>query len=59
IAYLSTVMTLHPGDVILTGSPTGAHFVKDEDNVECFIEKIGSLTNTFKHAPSRVHVSQK
>ncbi len=59
IAYLSTVMTLHPGDVILTGSPTGAHFVKDEDTVECFIEKIGSLTNTFKHADSRVHVSQK
>ena len=41
IAYLSTVMTLFPGDVILTGSPTGAHFVKNGDIIACEIEEIG------------------
>ena len=59
LAYLTTIMTLHPGDVILTGSPIGAHFVKDDDRIECSIEEIGSLTNTFKHASSRTHVTQK
>ncbi|WP_408007845.1 fumarylacetoacetate hydrolase family protein [Pseudalkalibacillus sp. A8] len=51
IAYLSKVMTLQPGDVILTGSPLGAHFVKDGDVVECIIDEIGSLKNTFVKAP--------
>ena len=54
IAYLSTVMTLFPGDVILTGSPTGAHFVKDGDIIACEIEEIGSLTNNFKQSTSRI-----
>ncbi|MBN8234170.1 fumarylacetoacetate hydrolase family protein [Halobacillus kuroshimensis] len=45
IAYLSKVMTLHPGDVILTGSPLGAHFVKDQDIIECRIDDIGVLRN--------------
>ncbi|WP_261131841.1 fumarylacetoacetate hydrolase family protein [Bacillus sp. Marseille-Q3570] len=51
VAYLSNVMTLQPGDVILTGSPLGAHFVKDGDVVECKIDEIGSLKNTFVKAP--------
>ncbi len=46
ISYLSNVMTLQPGDVILTGSPLGAHFVKDKDTVECKIDGIGTLRNT-------------
>ncbi|MFC7063866.1 fumarylacetoacetate hydrolase family protein [Halobacillus seohaensis] len=46
IAYLSTVMTLNPGDVILTGSPLGAHFVKDSDVIECKVNEIGTLRNT-------------
>ncbi|MCF6410175.1 fumarylacetoacetate hydrolase family protein [Pseudalkalibacillus salsuginis] len=51
IAYLSKVMTLQPGDVILTGSPLGADFVKDGDVVECKIDEIGTLRNTFVKAP--------
>ncbi|MFD2925125.1 fumarylacetoacetate hydrolase family protein [Halobacillus naozhouensis] len=46
IAYLSTVMTLNPGDVILTGSPLGAHFVKEGDVIECKVDEIGTLRNT-------------
>ncbi|WP_079526598.1 fumarylacetoacetate hydrolase family protein [Halobacillus hunanensis] len=45
VAYLSTVMTLHPGDVILTGSPLGAHFVKEGDVIECKVDEIGTLRN--------------
>lgn len=47
ISYLSKVMTLQPGDVILTGSPVGAEFVGAEDVIECIIEEIGVLRNSF------------
>lgn len=47
VAYLSGVMTLQPGDVILTGSPLGAEFVKNGDTVECKIDEIGTLRNKF------------
>ncbi|WP_173916680.1 fumarylacetoacetate hydrolase family protein [Halobacillus sp. Marseille-Q1614] len=45
ISYLSKVMTLKPGDCILTGSPLGAHFVQKKDVVECKIDEIGTLRN--------------
>lgn len=47
ISYLSQVMTLQQGDVILTGSPLGAEFVRDGDQIECEIKEIGVLRNTF------------
>jgi len=47
IAYLSRVMTLKPGDVILTGSPPGAELVGAGNVVECEIKGIGILKNTF------------
>ncbi|MEH6994224.1 fumarylacetoacetate hydrolase family protein [Neobacillus drentensis] len=47
IAYLTNVMTLMPGDVILTGSPVGAEFVGTGDVIECKIKEIGTLRNTF------------
>ena len=47
IAYLSRVMTLMPGDVILTGSPLGAEMVNEGDRIECVIEEIGVLANQF------------
>jgi 2-keto-4-pentenoate hydratase/2-oxohepta-3-ene-1,7-dioic acid hydratase in catechol pathway len=46
ISYLSKVMTLQPGDVILTGSPLGAHLIGNGDVVECKIDEIGTLKNT-------------
>ncbi|TCN21419.1 fumarylacetoacetate hydrolase family protein [Mesobacillus foraminis] len=47
ISYLSSVMTLKPGDVILTGSPLGAEMVHAGDVIECDIKEIGTLKNTF------------
>jgi 2-keto-4-pentenoate hydratase/2-oxohepta-3-ene-1,7-dioic acid hydratase in catechol pathway len=50
IAQLSINMTLHPGDLILTGTPagTGAEsdtFLKPGDVVKVWIEDIGEFTN--------------
>lgn len=46
IEYLSSFMTLEPGDVILTGTPEGVVDVRPGDQVVCEIDGIGSLTNT-------------
>ena len=45
IAYVSHVMTLLPGDVLLTGTPAGAGPLIDGDEVSVTIESIGTLTN--------------
>jgi 2-keto-4-pentenoate hydratase/2-oxohepta-3-ene-1,7-dioic acid hydratase in catechol pathway len=45
IAYISSFMTLSPGDVILTGTPAGAIAVNDGDVVDCIIAGIGRLSN--------------
>jgi 2-keto-4-pentenoate hydratase/2-oxohepta-3-ene-1,7-dioic acid hydratase in catechol pathway len=45
VAYVSTVMTLEPGDLILTGTPAGVGQLKDGDVVEAAIEGIGTLKN--------------
>jgi 5-oxopent-3-ene-1,2,5-tricarboxylate decarboxylase / 2-hydroxyhepta-2,4-diene-1,7-dioate isomerase len=45
IAYLSSIMTLSPGDVILTGTPDGLADVKPGDVVTTEIEGVGSLVN--------------
>ncbi|MEK3989841.1 fumarylacetoacetate hydrolase family protein [Robertmurraya sp. FSL R5-0851] len=47
VSYLSKVMTLKPGDVILTGSPVGAELIGEGEFIECRIEGIGILRNTF------------
>ena len=46
IEYLSSFMTLQPGDVILTGTPEGVADVGVGDEVVCEIEGIGRLVNT-------------
>jgi 2-keto-4-pentenoate hydratase/2-oxohepta-3-ene-1,7-dioic acid hydratase in catechol pathway len=45
IAYVSAVMTLLPGDVILTGTPAGVGPVEVGDEVSVFVEGIGVLSN--------------
>ena len=45
VAFLSSVMTLLPGDVILTGTPSGAGILMAGDVVEVEIEGIGKLRN--------------
>ena len=46
IEYLSSFMTLSPGDVILTGTPEGVVNVMPGDEVACEIDGLGRLVNT-------------
>ena len=45
VAHITSVMTLLPGDVILTGTPEGVGPMEVGDEVEVSIARIGSLTN--------------
>ncbi len=45
ISFVSQVMTLVPGDVILTGTPGGIGPISDGDSVEVRIQGVGSLEN--------------
>jgi 2-keto-4-pentenoate hydratase/2-oxohepta-3-ene-1,7-dioic acid hydratase in catechol pathway len=45
VEYISTVMTLLPGDVLLTGTPAGVGPLEDGDEVSVTIEDIGTLAN--------------
>lgn len=51
IAYLSAIMTLEPGDMILTGTPHGVAFVNDGDAVVCEVEGVGRLAHRVELAP--------
>jgi len=46
IEYLSSFMTLSPGDLILTGTPEGVVNVLPGDEVVCEIDGLGRLVNT-------------
>lgn len=45
VAYISRMMTLEPGDLILTGTPAGIGALAAGDTVEVEIEKVGVLKN--------------
>ncbi len=45
VAWISNVMTLLPGDVILTGTPAGVGPLVDGDSVSVSLSSIGTLTN--------------
>jgi 2-keto-4-pentenoate hydratase/2-oxohepta-3-ene-1,7-dioic acid hydratase in catechol pathway len=45
IAYVSSVMTLEPGDLIFTGTPSGVGLLKDGDDVSVEIEGLGEIRN--------------
>ena len=45
VAYASTVMTLLPGDVLLTGTPAGVGILRPGDRIEIEIEQLGILEN--------------
>lgn len=45
LGYISTIMTLLPGDIILTGTPNGIGFLQRGDRVRVEIEGIGTLEN--------------
>ncbi|MBW1803307.1 MAG: fumarylacetoacetate hydrolase family protein [Deltaproteobacteria bacterium] len=50
VAYLSRHVTLHPGDVIATGTPAGCgmprgEFLKPGDNIRITVSGLGELNN--------------
>ncbi|MFV2073612.1 MAG: fumarylacetoacetate hydrolase family protein [Thermoanaerobaculales bacterium] len=45
IAYISRVMTLEPGDVIMTGTPSGVGPLVAGDEVVVEVERVGELRN--------------
>ncbi len=45
VSFISKVMTLFPGDIIATGTPSGIGPMKRGDKVEVVIEKVGILRN--------------
>jgi 2-keto-4-pentenoate hydratase/2-oxohepta-3-ene-1,7-dioic acid hydratase in catechol pathway len=45
VSYISQVMTLLPGDVILTGTPAGIGPLSVGDQIRIEIEGIGCLEN--------------
>jgi 2-keto-4-pentenoate hydratase/2-oxohepta-3-ene-1,7-dioic acid hydratase in catechol pathway len=52
ISHLSSRITLHPGDIVLTGTPAGVgaarkEFLKRGDVTRVWIEGIGELTNKY------------
>lgn len=48
IAYISSVMTLDPGDLIFTGTPAGVGELKHGDEVLVEVEGLGVLKNPVK-----------
>jgi 2-keto-4-pentenoate hydratase/2-oxohepta-3-ene-1,7-dioic acid hydratase in catechol pathway len=51
VAFISSVMTLEPGDVLLTGTPAGVGPLTPGDEVTVDIEGLGRLTNPVRADP--------
>ena len=58
IEFITSVITLRPGDIIATGTPAGVGharkppvYLKPGDEVEVEVEKIGILRNSFAPVP--------
>lgn len=52
VSYVSQIMTLLPGDIILTGTPQGIGPLQIGDRVKIEIESIGYLENYVEPSPS-------
>jgi len=52
IAFIASVMTLEPGDVIMTGTPAGVGPLLPGDKVVVSVEGIGELHNTVIPEPN-------
>ncbi len=48
VAYITRVMTLLPGDIIATGTPSGIGPLKDGDSVTIKVSGVGELTNSVR-----------
>lgn len=63
VAFLSNLMTLEPGDVIMTGTPGGVgvamdppNFLKDGDVVRIEVDKVGVLENKVSAVKEHINV---
>ena len=45
VSYISQVMTLEPGDVVMTGTPSGVGPLHSGDELTVEVERVGRLTN--------------
>jgi 2-keto-4-pentenoate hydratase/2-oxohepta-3-ene-1,7-dioic acid hydratase in catechol pathway len=50
LAYISQVMTLEPGDLVLTGTPAGVGALKAGDEVEVEIVGVSKVKNSVVQA---------
>lgn len=48
VSFISKIMTLLPGDVIATGTPSGIGPINSGDIIEVKVEGVGTLTNTVR-----------
>jgi len=60
VSFLSHIMTLEPGDIIATGTPSGVglatgNYLQPGDRIECTIEKLGTLTNALGQKPEKFY----
>lgn len=55
IAIASSVMTLYPGDIIASGTPSGVGRLRDGDRVEIRIAGVGAMTLDVKQGEDGVH----
>jgi len=50
LIYISSIMTLFPGDLVLTGTPAGVGPLEDGDLVTVHIDGLGTLVNPVRIA---------
>ena len=60
VSFMSHLMTLEPGDIIATGTPSGVglatgNYLKAGDRIEATIDKLGILTNTLGPKPENFY----
>ena len=48
LAFITSIMTLLPGDVVLTVTPEGVSKVSQGDEIRIEIDTIGTLTNNIE-----------
>ena len=60
VSFLSNLMTLEPGDVIATGTPSGVgmatgDYLEAGDRIDATIQNLGTLTNTLGQKPTEFY----
>ena len=60
VSFLSHLMTLEPGDVIATGTPSGVGlatgtYLNPGDRIDATIQNLGTLTNTLGQSPNEFY----